>query len=219
MSAPAELERFDRVERYAHWTTASLFGICMLTGAALYAGPVSTLVGQRELVRMLHVSAGLALPVPLLVGVVGRWGRKLRGDLRRLGRFDDEDRRWLHKRSRPAAQLGKFNPGQKLNAAFLGSAIVVMIASGIVLKWFSLFALDTRTGATFVHDWVALGIWLSVAGHILIALRDPVALGAMLRGRVPSRWARMERPRWFEAETGEPAGRRRDPAVAPTPPS
>ena len=70
-----------------------------------------------------------------------------------------------------------------------------------------------------MHDWVALGIWLSVGGHILIALRDPVALGAMLRGRVPSRWARMERPRWFEAETGEPAGRRRDPAVAPTPPS
>jgi formate dehydrogenase subunit gamma len=220
MTAPAELERFDRVERYAHWTTASLFGICMLTGAALYAGPISALVGQRDLVRTLHVSAGLALPVPLLAGLVGRWGRKLRGDLRRLGRFDDEDRRWLHKRSRPDARLGKFNPGQKLNAAFLGSAIVVMLASGIVLKWFSLFALDTRTGATFVHDWVALGIWLSVGGHIFLALRDPDALGGMLRGRVPARWARVERPRWYEAETGEPAGRRRDPAtISSTPPS
>jgi formate dehydrogenase subunit gamma len=220
MTAPAELERFDRLERYAHWTTASLFGVCMLTGAALYAGPISTLVGQRDLVRTLHVSAGLALPFPLLVGVVGRWGRKLRGDLRRLGRFDDDDRRWLHKRSRPDARLGKFNPGQKLNAAFLGSAIVVMLASGIVLKWFSLFALDTRTGATFVHDWVALGIWLSVSGHILIALRDPIALGGMRRGRVPARWARVERPRWYEAETGEPASRVRDPAtVSSTPPS
>jgi formate dehydrogenase subunit gamma len=220
MSASAELERFDRVERYAHWTTASLFGICMLTGAALYAGPISTLVGQRALVRMLHVSAGLALPVPLLVGVAGRWGRKLRADVHRLGRFDDEDRRWLRRGSRPDARLGKFNPGQKLNAAFLGSAIVVMLASGIVLKWFSLFALDTRVGATFVHDWVALGIWLSVLGHIYLALRDPVALNGMLRGHVPAGWARRERPRWYEAETGEPAGPRRDPAaVAPTPPT
>jgi len=220
MSASAELERFDRVERYAHWTTASLFGICMLTGAALYAGPISTLVGQRALVRMLHVSAGLALPVPLLVGVAGRWGRKLRADVHRLGRFDDEDRRWLRRGSRPDARLGKFNPGQKLNAAFLGSAIVVMLASGIVLKWFSLFALDTRVGATFVHDWVALGIWLSVLGHIYLALRDPTALNAMLHGHVPVGWARRERPRWYEAETGEPAGPRRDPAaVAPTPPT
>ena len=212
MTAPAELERFDRVERLAHWTTASLFGIVMLTGAALYAGPISTAVGQRELVRTLHVSAGLALPIPLLVGVIGRWGRKLRNDLRRLGRFDDDDRRWLRRATRPDARLGKFNPGQKLNAAFLGSAIVVMLGTGIILKWFSLFALDTRTGATFVHDWVALGIWIAVIGHILFALRDPVAVGAMLRGRVPARWARTERPRWYEAETGEPATRLRDPA-------
>jgi formate dehydrogenase subunit gamma len=220
MPAPADLLRFDRVERLAHWTTASLFGVCMLTGAALYAGPISTAVGQRELVRMLHVSAGLALPIPLLVGVAGRWGRKLRRDLGRLGRFDDDDRRWLHKSSRPDARLGKFNPGQKLNAAFLGSAIVVMIASGIVLKWFSLFALSTRTGATFVHDWVALGIWISVTGHILIAMRDPVALGGMLRGHVPARWARAERPRWYEAETGEPAAARRDAApITPAPPA
>lgn len=211
MTPPAELARFDRVERVAHWSTASLFGVLMLTGAALYAGPISTLVGQREVVRTIHVSAGLLLPLPLLVGVVGRWGRALRRDLHRLGRFDGDDRRWLRRATRDDARLGKFNPGQKLNAAFLGSAIVVMLATGIVLKWFSLFSIDTRTGATFVHDWVALGIWVSVVGHILLALRDPVALGGMLRGVVPARWARANRPRWYEAETGEPADRLKPP--------
>jgi formate dehydrogenase subunit gamma len=213
MTPPPDLARFDRVERTAHWSTAALFGVLMLTGAALYAGPISTLVGQREVVRTIHVGAGLLLPLPLLVGLAGRWGRALRGDLRRLGRFDDEDRRWLRRRTREDARLGKFNPGQKLNAAFLGAAIVVMLGSGIVLKWFSLFSLQTRTGATFVHDWVALGIWVSVVGHILLAFRDPVALGGMLRGVVPARWARTYRPRWYEAETGEPADRLK----APTP--
>jgi formate dehydrogenase subunit gamma len=214
MTPPPELARFDRVERAAHWSTASLFGVLMLTGAALYAGPISTLVGQREVVRTIHVGAGLLLPLPLLIGLVGRWGRALRGDLRRLGRFDDEDRRWLRRDTRDAARLAKFNPGQKLNAAFLGSAIVVMLGTGIVLKWFSLFSLTTRTGATFVHDWVALGIWISVLGHIMLAVRDPIALRGMLHGAVTARWARTNRPRWYEAETGETANRLQAPEPA-----
>jgi formate dehydrogenase subunit gamma len=214
MTPPLELARFDRAERVAHWSTAALFGVLMLTGAALYAGPISTLVGQREVVRTIHVGAGLLLPIPLLVGLAGRWGRALRRDLRRLGRFDGDDRRWFRRATRADARLGKFNPGQKLNAAFLGSAIFVMLATGIVLKWFSLFSLNTRTGATFVHDWVALGIWIAVVGHILLAVRDPVALGGMLRGVVPARWARTYRPRWYEAETGEPANRLKAPEPA-----
>jgi formate dehydrogenase subunit gamma len=217
MTPPLELARFDRVERAAHWSTASLFGVLMLTGAALYAGPISTLVGQREVVRTIHVSAGVLLPVPLLIGLVGRWGRALRRDLHRLGRFDDEDRRWLRRSTRDDARLGKFNPGQKLNASFLGAAIVVMLGTGIVLKWFSLFSLTTRTGATFVHDWVALGIWVAVLGHIMLAVRDPDALRGMLHGVVPARWARLQRPRWYEAETGEPATRLKAPEpVGPT---
>jgi formate dehydrogenase subunit gamma len=217
MTPPPELARFDRVERAAHWSTASLFGVLMFTGAALYAGPISTLVGQREVVRTIHVGAGLLLPLPLLIGLAGRWGRALRGDLRRLGRFDDEDRRWLRRDTRDDARLAKFNPGQKLNAAFLGSAIVVMLGTGIVLKWFSLFSLTTRTGATFVHDWVAFGIWISVLGHILLAVRDPIALRGMLHGAVTARWARTNRPRWYEAETGEAAGRLQAPEPASPP--
>ena len=50
------LLRFDRVERTLHWVNATLFGILMLTGAALYAGPISTLVGNRR---------GRALPARL----------------------------------------------------------------------------------------------------------------------------------------------------------
>src|SRR5581483_11094856 len=78
----APVVRFDRVERVVHWCNATLFGVLMLTGAALYAGPISTLVGRRELVRTIHVYSGLALPVPLLVGLCLRAGRQLRADVR-----------------------------------------------------------------------------------------------------------------------------------------
>jgi formate dehydrogenase subunit gamma len=85
--AEPPLLRFDRVERTLHWVNATLFGVLMLTGAALYAGPVSTLVGNRELVRTLHVYSGIALPIPLLVAVLGRKGARLRTDLGRLNRW------------------------------------------------------------------------------------------------------------------------------------
>ena len=202
-----DLVRFARAERVVHWCTATLMLTLMATGAALYAGPVSTFVGRRELVRTVHVFAGLALPVPLIIGLVGRWGASLRRDLGRLNRWSRGDRRWFRKKFRAQVRLGKFNPGQKLNAVFLGAAGLVMLGTGIILKWFNLFPIDYRTGATFVHDWFAIGIWLAVGGHILFALRDPVALGAMLRGWVPARWARQNRPRWYEEETGLPAER------------
>ena len=97
-------------------------------------------------------------------------------------------------------RLGKFNPGQKLNAAFIAGAGIVMLATGSIMHWFEPFPLDWRTGATFVHDWFALGIWIAVLGHIFFALRDGDALESMVSGRVPAEWARRKAPRWYEEE-------------------
>jgi formate dehydrogenase subunit gamma len=188
------------VERAAHWTTAVLFGVLMLTGAVLYAGPFSTLFGRRELFRQVHTYAGLALPLPLLVGLVGRWGAQLRRDLGRLNRWSRDDARWFRRRNRARPDridLGKFNPGQKLNATFLGAAMVVMLATGSIMRWFGPFPDDWRTGATFVHDWFALGVWIAVLGHIYFAVRDPIALRGITRGDVTPYWARTERPAWY----------------------
>ncbi len=79
------------------------------------------------------------------------------------------------------------------------------------MRWFSLFPLDTRTGATFVHDWFALAIWMVIVGHIGFALRDPEARRGMLHGTVRARWARLTHPRWYEEQTGKPANRLRQP--------
>jgi formate dehydrogenase subunit gamma len=194
----APLLRFDRVERTVHWVNATLFGILMFTGAALYAGPVSTLVGNRELVRTIHVYSGLALPIPLLLGVLGAHGARLRRDLGRLNRWSRDDARWFRRRRRSQVALGKFNPGQKLNAAFIAGAAVVMIGTGSIMKWFEHFPLDWRTGATFVHDWFAIGIWIAVLGHIAFALSDADALSGMLGGNVPAAWAKKKAPLWYE---------------------
>jgi formate dehydrogenase subunit gamma len=86
-----------------------------------------------------------------------------------------------------------------------------MLGTGIIMKWFEPFPLSWRTGATFVHDWVALGVWIAVIGHIVFAMRDPEALASMRRGKISARWARTKRPRWYEETTGNPAERLKTP--------
>jgi len=203
-----ELDRFDRTERVVHWCTAVLGLTLLATGAALYAGPISTLVGRRELVRTVHVYAGILLPIPVVLGLLmPRRGRAFRADVQELNRFDDDDRRWLRRRTHARARPAKFNAGQKLNAAFLGAAGIVMLATGLMLRFPEPFAVDLRTGATFVHDWFAIGVALAVTGHIVFALRDRDALAGMWHGRVPSTWARSTHPRWYERVTGRRADR------------
>jgi formate dehydrogenase subunit gamma len=77
------IRRFDRVERSAHWVNAALFGIVMLTGSVLYIGQLSAMVGNREIVRTVHVYCGLAIPVAFLLAYLPRWGRAMRGTIAR----------------------------------------------------------------------------------------------------------------------------------------
>jgi formate dehydrogenase subunit gamma len=204
--ARARLERFDVAEQALHWVNALLFGVLLATAAILYIGPLSALVGYRELVRITHVSTGLALPFPLLAARLGPWRRGFASDVRALARFDDDDRRWLRSLGRAKdVRMGKFHPGQKLNAAFTLGAIVVMLATGSIMHWFSLFPVEWRTGATFVHDWLAIALAVVIAGHVRMALKDPDARRGMTQGWVPTAWARRHRPKWYEELTGHAA--------------
>jgi formate dehydrogenase subunit gamma len=208
MAAPAfDLSRFDRTERWLHWINAALVGVLVATGAALYWGELASVVGRRALLKDIHVIAGLALPVPFLLSLPGRRGRALRRDLGALNRFNGDDIRWLRSRGDdPTVRLGKFNPGQKLNTAFVGAALVTMLATGLVMRFFSPFPLSWRTGATFIHDWTALALGVAITGHVLLAVADPDALRGMVSGKVPASWARRKRPRWYDDVSEEPAG-------------
>jgi formate dehydrogenase subunit gamma len=182
-STEAEAPRFDRVERWFHWANAVLFLVLLATAAALYLDPVSRLVGRRALVRDVHVYSGVLLPV-LWVLVLGPLRTaSLRADVARLNRWTADDRRWARSWGRdPTVQLGKFHPGQKLNAAIVAGAVPVMVGTGAVMRWFTPFPLAWRTGATFVHDWLAVVVFAFTVGHIAKALSHPSALRAMWSG-------------------------------------
>lgn len=195
------MRRFSGAERWVHRTTAWLMLVCVATAACLYVPQLAELVGRRHLVVTVHQWSGLLIPVPLLAGLVSR---ALRADLSRLNRFGPHDRVWLravrHRDHRPGSRpAGKFNAGQKLYAAWIAGAVLVMIGTGVLMWFTGLAPLMWRTGATFVHDWLALAIGIVLAGHMAMALADPEARRGMRTGSVERHWARTEHPLWEES--------------------
>ncbi|MER6090203.1 cytochrome b/b6 domain-containing protein [Streptomyces bluensis] len=195
-SPSAQVRRFSRAERWVHRSTAALMGVCVLTAACLYIPQLAELVGRRALVVTLHEWSGLLLPLPVLAGLASR---AFRADLTHLNRWGPHDRVWLRKAvrrvpgPRPAA---KFNAGQKLYAAWITGATLVMLGTGLMMWFTHLTPLMWRTSATFVHDWLALTIGIVLAGHIGMALGDPEARKGLRTGSVRREWAEREHSLW-----------------------
>ncbi|MFD0418169.1 cytochrome b/b6 domain-containing protein [Streptomyces sp. NPDC127108] len=197
-SEPGRVRRFSPGERWVHRGTAWLMTVCVLSAACLYVPQLAELVGRRALVVDVHRWSGLLLPVPFLAGLASR---AFRADLRLLNRYGDHDRRWLaavrHRDPRRTARwAGKFNAGQKVYAAWVGGAVLVMLGTGLVMWRTDLFPLLWRTSSTFVHDWLALTLGLVLLAHVALAVRDPEARRGMRTGSVDPGWADREHPLW-----------------------
>ncbi|MFJ3955279.1 cytochrome b/b6 domain-containing protein [Streptomyces libani] len=202
--APAgpRVPRFTPTEHRVHRATATLMAVCVLTAGCLYLPFLAELVGRRALLVTVHEWSGILLPVPLLLGL---GSRALRADLTRLNRYGPHDRQWLRAalRRRGGRPAGKFNAGQKLYAAWIAGAVLVMLGTGLLMWFTDLAPLVWRTGATFVHDWLALAVVLVIAGHFWKAFGDPESRRGLRTGSVDAQWARREHPLW-EHENNTP---------------
>jgi formate dehydrogenase subunit gamma len=194
--APRYVRRFSRTERAVHWVHASAFFVLLATGLVLYVPKLSAAVGRRPEVKAVHLYTALAWIAALALVVALGDRRGLRRTLRELDLFDDDDRAWL--RHRPARQ-GRFNAGQKLNAALTGAFAVLFAVSGVLL-W--LGERDTRfrfASTVLLHDGLMYVSLLLVAGHLYLALIYPAtrhALRGMTLGTVDREWARRHHAKW-----------------------
>ncbi|MYR55343.1 formate dehydrogenase [Streptomyces sp. SID625] len=188
--------------------------LCLVTAACLCFGPLAQLVGRRRLVTTVHEWSGILLPAPVLLGLLSP---ALRADLRRLNRFAVYDRRWLraaHRRlrgpeARPAA---KFNAGQWLYAGWIAGAVLVMMATGLLMWFMGLLPFISRTSAIFVHDVLAWAIAAVLLGHLRKAYEDPEArLGMRTGWGDPRAWATRHHAKWLEEEpVGTVSGKTRE---------
>lgn len=195
---PDSLPRFTPAERWVHRTTAALVAFLAATGAVLYYEPFALAVGRRPLVEGIHIAAGLLLPVPSLVGMIV--SPSMRMDFAVLARMTGTDWQWLRRRDRRIARLpvGKFNGGQKLAAAALLGALLVLFGTGLLLIAPVRIDLPVgmRQGATIVHDLFTFGVLTLLAGHLWLALRHPEARHALRTGLIDRRYAEVEYAAW-----------------------
>jgi formate dehydrogenase subunit gamma len=190
------VRRFTRTERTLHWVLALGFLALLASGLVLYLPQLSVLVARRPLVKTLHLYTGIAWLVALaLVLALGR--RSLLSTLQELDRFDDDDRAWLRgRRSRP----GKFNAGQKLNAALTAAFTLLFAVSGFLL-WYG--ERDTRfrfASTILLHDGLMYVSLILLVGHLYLALLRPAtrhSLRGITTGYVRADWARRRHPTWI----------------------
>jgi formate dehydrogenase subunit gamma len=192
-----EIERFDLNERLVHWTTALLFLSLVVTGTILYIPSFMLAVGHRGLIVNVHVITGIGLLAPFLLGMAGPWRARLAEDVKRIDRWQQTDFDYFRP-SRIGLGTGKFNAGQKLAGAVLGGGSVVMLVTGVVMRWSPPFSNEWARGATLVHDTIYLVLTIVVIGHIALGLSRPVQLKAIFTGKVPRRWAEEHAPSWLD---------------------
>ena len=196
MADQKRLSRFTRTERALHWVHATAFLVLLVTGFALYLPSLAELVGRRPLLKNIHVYTAVAWAVAIVVVVVAGDRRSLRRTLREIDVFDRDDRDWLRRRKAPQ---GRFNAGQKVNAAITAAFAILFAVSGTLL-W--LGERDTRfrfAQTILIHDWLTQISLVLFLGHLYLAVIHPStrhALNGMTRGWVAAEWAERHHPKW-----------------------
>lgn len=200
------LRRFSRTERAVHWVHAGAFFVLLGSGLVLYLPVLSEFVSRRPLVKGVHIYTAIAWLVALvLIAVVGD-RRGLRRTLRELDLFDSDDRRWLVGRHVPQ---GRFNAGQKVNAALTGAFAVLFAVSGFLL-WYG--ERDTRfrfVSTILLHDGLMYVALVLLVGHLYLALiypRTRHSLRGMTLGTVREDWAREHHAKWVDEVAGGEEG-------------
>ena len=214
------VRRFTRSERALHWTLAAGFFALLASGLVLYVPELSIVVARRPLIKALHLYTGVGWLVALALVISVGDRKSLLATLRELDRFDEDDRRWLRRRP---SRAGRFNAGQKLNAALTAAFTVLFAVSGLLL-WYGERDTRFRFASTIVlHDGLMYVSLVLLVGHLYLAVIRPATrhfLRGIITGYVRLDWARRRHPRWtdglgLDGEAGKARQPRRQPHQLP----
>ena len=125
------VRRFSPVERLLHWVNAVGFFFLLTTGLILYLPRLSVLVARRQFIQSIHFWGGVAW-LAVLAAVLLLGARRLLKTARDLETFDHDDLVWLRGGKAPQ---GRFNAGQKINAALTAAFTILFVVSTICLPW------------------------------------------------------------------------------------
>jgi formate dehydrogenase subunit gamma len=196
-SAPSlYVRRFSLTERAVHWIHAAAFFVLLGTGLVLYVPRLSEAVGRRPEVKAVHIYTAIAWVFALALVVALGDRASLRRTAQELDLFDRDDRLWLQRIPRPQ---GRFNAGQKLNAALTAAFALLFAASGFLL-WLGERDNDYRFASTILlHDGLMYVSLVLLVGHLYLAVIHPAtrhSLRGITTGSVRRDWAERHHAKW-----------------------
>ncbi len=194
-----KLVRFSFAERARHWMAALSFLYAAFSGLALWSPHLfwlSSVLGGGETVRRWHPWGGVLFGVAL--GLMFRnWAREMK--------LDADDKVWLANAHKYAVheeeglpEPGRFNAGQKMLFWLQSLAVLVLIATGVVLSFPEAMPRALRLAAILVHPAVAVLFIGGIIVHIYMGTAAvPGALRGMIQGWVRPGWAAAHHPKWY----------------------
>jgi formate dehydrogenase subunit gamma len=214
--------RFNALERFTHWMTATCFIILAITG-------LNYIFGKRLLMPLIGPDAFAAwsqwgkyahnfLSWPFMLGVLIMLVVWVRDNIP-----DRYDWAWLKAGGgffgKAHADAARFNAGQKIIFWSVVLGGVALSVTGIIMLFpFSLADLSGMQWAQYIHAIVGVILIAIMIAHIYIgSLGMEGAYDAMGSGEVDLTWARRHHRVWVEEQQAKTASGRQPGATAPAP--
>lgn len=198
------IERFSTSERVLHWIVTASFFTLLLSGLGLYSRLFTgyfNLFGGGSNAILVHKIAGVLFFLSSLYMYLSH-----RND---ISTFDEDDRKWFQlrggylSRNESHFNIGKYNPGQKLFAIFIGVSTLILGITGIFIWMPTSFPRLIVQLSLMIHGLIFVCSIMFVVVHVYLAtIGNPGTIEAMLYGNVASRWARKHHPKWYKEVTG-----------------
>lgn len=210
------IQRYSDSDRINHWIVAIAFALAGLSGLALFHPGffvLSGLFGGGPWTRILHPFIGLVMFSAFVSMAIRFWQHNV---------LVPVDFQWLRllpdilvNREDRLPKIGKYNAGQKLLFWMLVLAMPTLFVTGILFwrPWFAgYFPIPLIRVAALLHALAAATLILGILVHIYAAIWIKYTVGAMVRGTVSHKWARLHHPLWYaemmrkEAAESKPNG-------------
>lgn len=202
--------RFNAIERFGHWLTATAFLVLALTGLNMLYGRYVLLpaIGPRGFATLTlwgkyahsYIAFAFMLGVLLLIVLWIRHNIPNREDLAWLARGGGLFKKGVH----PSAH--KFNAGQKLIfwAVVLGGSALSVTGFYLLMPFAFGMTIHDMQYFVVVHSAVALVLVAVIIAHIYIgSIGMEGAFDAMGTGRVDENWAREHHDLWLAELQGK----------------
>jgi formate dehydrogenase subunit gamma len=201
-----EIVRHKLSTRAVHFAVMITFLVCLATGFPIWTpffSWMATLFGGLAFCRWLHPLAGAGFAVSSLLMFI-QWV----GDMH----IADSEKKWLS----PAglmkylryqddnSDVGKYNPGQKLQFWCSILAALGLLVSGLVMWFPTSFPQLIRESAYLIHEITFILLVMLIVWHVYLGTAaEPGTFQSITRGTVTKAWAKLHHPKWYRDVTGQ----------------